>query len=80
MIEFIQTQWPSIVVVLLGVSEVIALVPGVKSNSIFQSIVGLLNKFKQQQSTEEQGTLSVCGELKNPQQIADEVTKDVTQD
>jgi len=35
-----------IVAALLGISEVLALIPGIASNSIFQLIVGFLKKLK----------------------------------
>jgi hypothetical protein len=42
MIDFITSHWGVIATMLLGISEVIALVPGVKANSIFQAIVNFL--------------------------------------
>lgn len=40
--QVIQDNWVLIVGALLGLSEVLALLPGVKSNSIFQFIVNAL--------------------------------------
>jgi hypothetical protein len=39
MLAWMQTNWPVIVSVLLGLSEVLALIPGIKANSVFQLIV-----------------------------------------
>lgn len=40
--EFIQEHYVAIIVALLAVSEVLALIPGIKANSIFQLVVNLL--------------------------------------
>lgn len=39
---FIQENWAIIATALLGISEVIALIPGIKSNSIFQLIYNVI--------------------------------------
>lgn len=39
---WIQTNWAVIATALLGVSEVLALVPAIKANSIFQLILNFL--------------------------------------
>lgn len=46
MIEFITLHGLEILAALLALSEILALIPGVKSNSIFQLIVGGLVKLK----------------------------------
>lgn len=38
-------QWLLVVGALLAISEVLASIPSIKSNSVFQLIVGLLKKF-----------------------------------
>jgi len=40
--SFLQENWAAIIVALLAVSEVLALIPKVKANSVFQLVVGLL--------------------------------------
>lgn len=42
--EFIIANYNLILVALLAVSEVLGLIPSVKSNSIFELIVAVLNK------------------------------------
>jgi len=42
---FIQENYMAIVMALLAVSEVLALVPAVKSNSIFQLLMNVLMSF-----------------------------------
>lgn len=43
-IQFITEHGTVIVAALLAVSEVLALIPAVKSNSVFEVIVGVLQK------------------------------------
>ena len=40
--QFIQENWVAIVAVLGSISEGLSLIPGVKSNGIFQLIFGLI--------------------------------------
>lgn len=44
--DFLQSNYVVIVVALLAVSEVLAVVPGIKANSIFQLIVAALMSMK----------------------------------
>jgi len=44
--EFIQAHYLEIVVALLAISEVIAYIPNVESNSVFQLIVNVLKSLK----------------------------------
>lgn len=39
---FIQQNWGVIATALFGVSEVLALIPGIKSNSVFQAVWNFL--------------------------------------
>lgn len=50
--EFVQENWQMIVVALLGLSEVLAMIPVIKSNSIFQLVVNTLMVFKPKSSAE----------------------------
>ena len=43
--EFIQTNLVAILILLLAISEFLALLPGFKSNSIFQLIVNIIKGF-----------------------------------
>jgi hypothetical protein len=45
-IKFIIENWAVIATALFAISEVLALIPSVKSNSIFQVILSLLTRFK----------------------------------
>lgn len=40
--QFVYMHWAMIVAALFGVSEVLALIPGVKANSVFQLIFNAL--------------------------------------
>ena len=44
--SFIQDNWAVIIAGLLGLSEVLALIPAIKSNSVFQLVYNGLKKFK----------------------------------
>lgn len=44
--NFVFDNWGVIATALLAISEVLALIPSVKANSIFQVIVGWLTKSK----------------------------------
>lgn len=44
MIAFIQAHLPEILGALLALSEILALIPQVKANSVFQLIVGAIKK------------------------------------
>lgn len=39
---WLQANWAMIVTVLFGISEVLALIPGIKSNSVFQLVYNFL--------------------------------------
>lgn len=43
---WLQANWGLIVTVLFGLSEVLALVPGIKSNSVFQLIYNFLKQLQ----------------------------------
>jgi hypothetical protein len=45
MLQTIQSYLPQILFALLSFSEILALIPGIKANSIFQLIVNFLKKF-----------------------------------
>lgn len=45
--EVIVANWEIIVVFLLALSEVLALFPGVKANSVFELVVAALKKIKE---------------------------------
>lgn len=42
--NFVVQNWEVIATALFAVSEVLALIPGVKANSVFQVLTGLLKK------------------------------------
>ena len=44
MIDFIVDNWGAIATALFAISEVIANIPAVKANSLFQMLYGLLKK------------------------------------
>jgi hypothetical protein len=47
-ITWLQAHWALIFAVLFGVSETLALIPAVKSNSVFQLVWSVLQKLKPQ--------------------------------
>lgn len=49
--DLIQDNSTAILVFLLSLSELLALIPGVKANSIFQLIVNLLKRFDNQKDS-----------------------------
>ncbi len=50
--EWIVANWTLIVTTLFGISEVLALIPGIKSNSVFTLFVNLLKTVAPSKPTE----------------------------
>jgi hypothetical protein len=50
--QFIQENWGAIAAALLAVSEVLAAIPAIKSNSVFQLLVELVKKLSPKKSEE----------------------------